>query len=283
VAQMTHAPVLVGVTGLAQNLLAVDIGACEASYRKSPLLIVSAYPQPASGPGVDARRARDDAERRAATAAAGARRRRPELTIIGAVVPGDLDQVLIDRARQAGLLVIGDGRSGLPSSMTATIVTRAECPVIVAPPDGGRTPMPFGPVMVGVEGDGQESSAIAFAMEEAGLRGVPLRAVHVWVNIPDLEQASVDPFVYDLAEARRDADRLIRTTLAEWSWKYPQVPVERLPIYQVDVEAALAKASATVGLLVLGSRGGRTGARFGSMSRAMISHSACPVAFVSNP
>jgi nucleotide-binding universal stress UspA family protein len=280
--------VLAGVNGSEQSLSAVDVGAGEATRRGLPLRLVCAYPQPADDstvlPAAGVGPPGEEARRRVAAAAARVSGGYPELVVTAAVAAGDLASLLIDESRRADLVVVGDdGRAGFSESVTTKIATHADCPVILARSGAHRTsPGADGPVVVGVKGRGHDAPAIAFALEEAALRGVPLRAVHVWVNIPDMELASVDPFIYDLAEAQRDADRLIDATLAGWSQKYPQVTVERLPIYQVDVAAGLTEAAAGAGLLVLGSRRGN-GGRLGPVSRALISHSNCPVAVVHQP
>jgi nucleotide-binding universal stress UspA family protein len=208
--------------------------------------------------------------------------RYPDLEISAAMTTDDPTPVMIDESHRAELVVVGGRPPTEPGrSAVAEVATRAECPVIVAP---GREPpgpaAPDGPVVVGVKGPDWHASAVVLGLQEAALHGVPLQLVHVWSNIPDMELASVDPYVYDLAEARRDADRLIAAELDSWAEKYPEVPVQRIPIYRLDVAATLRRTAARASLLVLGSprpdASGRRG--LGPIRRTLIDDCQCPVA-----
>jgi hypothetical protein len=218
-------------------MLTVDVAAEEAAARKLPLrLMVSLHPRSAVNAPPAHRAAGSDggllverARRRVAHAY-------PDLPVSATVAVGH-------HRRHPGT-----------GGVAAAVALRAACPVIVVPAGaGGRGRWPSTrPVVVGVNGGEGDAPAVAFGLAEAAQRDVPLRAVHVWLNAPDMELASVDPFVYDLAEAGRDADRLIQAALHGWADKYPQVMVERAPMYRLDVADTLIGVSADAGSVVVG-------------------------------
>ena len=138
------------------------------------------------------------------------------------------------------------------------------------------------PVLVGVEAAGRDEPAIGFAFEEAAARGVPLRAVHVWSGTPEVGLGCIDPFAYELRSAWAAADRRLAETLAGWSEKYPQVRIERLPLYDVNPAAALLHSSVLAGLVVLGAslQARYSGQLLGPVTRAVIEQAGCPVCVV---
>jgi nucleotide-binding universal stress UspA family protein len=261
----------------------VDVAAAEAAVRGVPLRMVCAGPRsPTRGReeslSVDATLSIGEARRQVADA-------HPGLVVSAAVSAGDPASAVIQEARRAKLLVVGHPRATGPGpSVAASVATQVDCPVIVAPAGEGDGPLARGgPVVVGVKGVDRHASAVVFGLEEAALHDVPLQLVHVWSNIPDMELASVDPFVYDLAEARRDADRLIVAELDGWAQKFPEVTVQRIPLYRLDVATTLADAAAQASLLVLGPpRRVRSGRRsLGPIRYSLINNSRCPVALAS--
>jgi nucleotide-binding universal stress UspA family protein len=274
--------VLVAVESCGDGLLrhsTVDLAAAEASVRGLPLRLVcvgapAAYPMEGASPA-DAELLVREARRRFAEAY-------PDLPVSAVVIEGDPAAVVIGEAARAELVVVGRRRrADLARCVEAEIAGSVDCPVIVA--SGAQHPVAprasGGPVVVGMKGDDRDAAAVVFGLEEAALRDVALQLVHVWSNIPDMDLASVDPFVYDLAEARRDAERLIEAGLDGWAQKYPEVRVERIPLYQLDVAATLSEASAEASLLVLGHRRDGSGRRLlGRVTRSLIDESRCPIA-----
>ncbi|WP_246005527.1 universal stress protein [[Actinomadura] parvosata] len=87
----------------------------------------------------------------------------------------------------------------------------------------------------------------------------------------------------DTAPAAPNADGA-GSRLALWREKYPQVEIVESRVHRHPVPA-LAEASRTAGLLVVGSRGltGFTSAVLGSVSHAILHRARCPVAVLSGP
>jgi nucleotide-binding universal stress UspA family protein len=135
-----------------------------------------------------------------------------------------------------------------------------------------------GPVVVGVDGSAQSLQAVELALEEAGLRGVPLHVVHcaditpavlhlsggVNVNTKDLADRQHHD-VWELAAAVLD-DTDVDVTKVELSG----YPADELVRHAEDNDAVL---------VVVGTRGrGRVAsAVLGSTSMRVLEHAPCPV------
>ncbi|CAM3633517.1 universal stress protein [Smaragdicoccus niigatensis] len=181
--------------------------------------------------------------------------------------PADL--ALLALSRKAQMIVVGAHRnvsvdSLLLGSTAARVANHSECPVAVWRGHPGN-----GPVVVGVDGSPLSALAVERAFEFASAFGTGVRAVHAWAPgvAADLEQE----------EAEHEA--LLAESLAGWSEKYPDVPVERI-IASVHAELSLPLyAAANARLVVVGShgRGRASSLLLGSTSRHLIEHCPCPV------
>jgi nucleotide-binding universal stress UspA family protein len=126
--------------------------------------------------------------------------------------------------------------------------------------------------VVGADGSPASRAAIAFAVEEAALRAVPLLAVSALADAPG-----------SLGGAGRLEDSAGQD-IARWEKEHPEVTI----VWQVtpgQPRAALLDAAAEAQLLVVGGRGwgGITGMLLGSVSQAMLHHAPCPVGVVHSP
>ncbi|HLI16526.1 MAG TPA: universal stress protein [Acidimicrobiales bacterium] len=134
-------------------------------------------------------------------------------------------------------------------------------------------------VVVGVDGSEPSSRALAFAAEEARLRGASLRVVYAW-SLPALSTtAYLPPEAFEgVAE---DAERLVRRQVAEVLGDEPDVPVD----YEIEsgppANVILGAAKDAL-LVVVGSRGrgGFAGLLLGSVSTQVAHHASCPVVIV---
>jgi nucleotide-binding universal stress UspA family protein len=262
--------VVVGV-GPDGSLAAVDVAAAEAQRRELPLELLCAYP------------ARERADGPHTTLAAILHRvcaTWPELRVTARNLTGDPAEALIDASRGAALIVVGRDPHPHPDSVGAQVAAHAHCPTVIAPPELQATV--DGKVMVGIAMSGDDDPAIGFAFEQAALRGVPLLAVHVWSGMPNAALAAVSPFAYDLKRAESAADRLLAEALAGWSEKYPDVTVERMPLYDASSAKTLLDASTEAGLVVVGARrhARRSSQLLGTVTRTLMRRAHCPVAVV---
>lgn len=204
------------------------------------------------------------------------RNRWPEVAVTVRVVDGDVAEALIDESRRATLVVAGRDAADRHHQVAA----HAFCPTVVVPPTMSQTP--DGPVLLGVKISPHGEPAVGFAFEEAALRGVPLVAVHVWSGIPGTALSDINPFAYDLGQARAAADRLLAEALAGWADKYPTVPVRRMALYDVNPARTLLQAGADAGLAVVGANqyGTTTPQLLGPVARALLDNAPCPVGVI---
>lgn len=180
---------------------------------------------------------------------------------------------LVAACGQDDLLVVGSrGRSALAGAVAGSVsracVHAAPCPVVIVralPPAGG-------PVVVGVDSSEHARRALRVGAEEAGLRGVPLRAAHA-VHWDPLGEELLVPSTEELVAWGR---QLVATEL-ERTGVRADVAVE--PGHAAET---LARMSADASLLVVGSRGRNplVGLLLGSTSDWVAGHAPCPVLVV---
>jgi len=185
---------------------------------------------------------------------------------------------LLRLAARHRLVVVGSrGDSGLAGLLLGSVadylVTHADCPVIVVPPEDGD---PDGPVLVGVDGSDSNRPAVeyAFAAAEWHARGViALSSVDKWRTGRQAGFAV-------LAEEERTVD-LVREAVVPWADKYPGVSLEH-HIVEGPPAQELVVASRTASLTVVGSggHGSLTRLLLGSVSRHVSRNAHSPVAVV---
>ena len=210
-------------------------------------------------------------------AVAAARQSHPGVHTSISIVHASTALTLIDRSTHASLIVLGSrGHSavaGLLGSVSVAVSAHAHCPVIVVRGDAAPTQ----PVVVGVDDSPAAHLALDFAVEQAVTRNVPLRVIRTWRPVTGIWVDSPMVTRTVTAEERRPLDDLV----AGWRAKYPELEITAEAV--VDHPAnALALASTTAQLLVLGSRGRGAfrGMLLGSVSQHLLHHSAWTVAVV---
>ncbi|MFD8592681.1 universal stress protein [Streptomyces sp. NPDC059637] len=289
-------PLVVGTDGSEFSLQAVDWAADEAARRRVPLRIVYASlweryegqvpSEEGTGPleGWEADRILDTALERA-------RARRPGLEVSGEVLPDDAADVLADEGRNASLLVVGSRGRGelaelLLGSVSLAVAARADCPVVVVrgpvPLPGRERPRQDRPLVVlGVDDAGENASAVAFAFEEAQLRGAELLALHAW-RAPKVTPQS-HPLIAGDAHAApvHHAQETLADALARPGREHPRVTVRRAAV-EGSAHKALLDASEGAEMVVVGTRRrlGHFGLQLGRTNHAVLHHAPCPVAVV---
>lgn len=298
---METMPVVVGYDGSETGRTALDVGVREAARRKVSLTILHAYVLPVTPvpvgieySGETEHRVREAAEKQLADAVDWATMAAPGIEVTGELETLPAAEALIERGRTASLLVLGSrGLGGLGElvlgSTAIQVATHATCPTVVVPPeervvDAGPE---AGRVVVGVDPSPSSDSAIAFAFEEAALRGIGLTAVHAWdapfFDSPGGKGGVIPRHILheDFAAVISQEGEILDASMTGWQDKYPEVDVRRVLVHQ-QAAAALIGASAGAELLVVGSRGrgGFTSLLLGSVSYKTLHRAHCPVAVV---
>lgn len=283
-----HSRVVVGIDGTEDGLRAVDYAAVEALNTGAHLLLLHVVAPP---PGIRALpSATDDVLLPAGDKAVEAARDRAE----GAGVPsgnvnvrvwsGPVTATLVTASRSANLMVLGRrGISGLErlfaGSTSTSVGARAECPVVVVP-HAWSAGNPNRRVVVGVDGSARSLPALALAVAEASSRPAALVVLHAWESPPAYYVEN--PEIEDTLETWRRAGELaVAETVAGWSELHPDVVILRAFERGHPVEV-LVDYSADADLLVIGTRGagGIHGLALGSVARAVVAGSSCPVMLV---
>ncbi|MEU6411686.1 universal stress protein [Microbispora sp. NPDC046933] len=276
-------PVVVGTDGSTGATQAVEWAADHAALRGAPLRVVHAtdrlpydvprYPIPDSYDRLapSGWQILDHAER-------VARDRRPGLDVTTELVEGRSGRVLRDQAARAAEVVLGShGAGGFPGMLLGSVGNQVAghvaVPVVVvrpAPPEAAE-------IVVGFDCSEASGPALAYAFEEARLRGHPVRVVCAWE--PPVPYGP--GITSDLDEMRRAAEDYARGELQPWQGGYADVKTE-LDMVRAHPVSALLEASSRAVLLVVGSHGRNafTAAVLGSVSRAVLAHAHCPVAVV---
>jgi nucleotide-binding universal stress UspA family protein len=284
-------PVVVGVDGSRASDRALRYAAAEAAVRKVPLRVVSTYtwppnlsalPRYIAVPGADVAELRKAAERTVQTAIAHVTAIAEDVEVDGAAIEGMTPSVLVAESARARLVVLGSRQlhavgSFILGSVGDAVATHAVCPVVITRGHDDSFDAD-GAIVVGIDYTDAPDALLAFAFEEAALRGVPLRAVLCWQ--PDLGTSWL--LLREVAaEARQQAGAWLSDLLAGWQDKYPNVAVDTRLIDDHPV-AGLVGQSLGQRMLVVGSRGQNAVAAtlLGSVCRGVLHHGTCPVAVV---
>ncbi|MFE1312780.1 universal stress protein [Streptomyces sp. NPDC058755] len=274
--------IVVGVDGSESSLRAVDWAADNAALRRTPLRLVYAslwerYEGFSLAQGVDRPSEQVIAEEIVETAERRAHRRQPDVHVTTDVLPEEPEQALVRESHSALAVVLGHrGRSGMTEailgSVGVVVAEQAHCPVVVLRHDDDQDrPGTPGRIVLGVDEKPAGSAALRFAAEEAGLRGVPLEAVHV-------SRHGVTGTLPGSGEREPDAALALDEALRD-------VPIG-LEVLRRTVSGrprdALLASSRDAALLVVGARRspGHFGPQLGRVAHGVLHHAACPVAVV---
>jgi nucleotide-binding universal stress UspA family protein len=195
---------------------------------------------------------------------------------------GHLVPRLLESAEGASMLVVGSfGHRAfaemLFGSVSQSAARHSALPVVVVrppvDPDSGR-------IVVGADGSEASARALEFACdmaERTGDKVVALRAWHPTTVVAD-RYGYFPPPSGDSMEA---ADSALGRTVDDLRDAHPDVPLEG-EIFYGNAERALADASSSASLVVVGSRGHNAVGELlvGSVSKAVLLHARCPIAVV---
>jgi nucleotide-binding universal stress UspA family protein len=194
--------------------------------------------------------------------------------VSGTAVVGHPIVEVEEASKRADLVILGaHSGSKLAGSFFGTravkIAAVSHCPVAVIPLHPSDTPKKPA-VVVGIDGSEAAKQAIAFAAEEASLRGVPLIAVYAWM--PPLTPGLEYLWSEDLVQSQRaSAEEAIAIGTAGLASRYPDLEIDRR-IVQAPPVTALLQAAEDADTIVVGSRGrgGLSRLLLGSVSHGVL-------------
>jgi nucleotide-binding universal stress UspA family protein len=144
----------------------------------------------------------------------------------------------------------------------------------------GFDPPISGGIVVGHDGSALADRALAWAVEEARLRGWPLHAVRAWTLSTAIRETPV-PFgtVPSLDECAAAVDKQLSAAVAETDTDGVEVHQH---VVHGSPESMLMDAAEHADLLVVGERGrgGFAGLRLGSVAEQIMRHAPCTVVVV---
>jgi nucleotide-binding universal stress UspA family protein len=271
---MTMMPVVAGVDGSEESLRAVEWAAREAQRHAAPLRLVSATAMPprmrAHGgvPHTVADEMYGESVRALGEAVTRAEEVTSRLLIDASPLAGVPALAVTVSGSGALMLVVGARGAGGFAAMLLGSVSRyaamhAPCPLVVVREE---TSAVHREIVVGIGDPLDTSAALAFAFDEADLRGATLVAVHSWNW---LTSAGWRPA--DAEQVAAEADKNLTEALAPWRDKYPDVSV-RCDVVRDHPGHVLASYTGRADLVVIG----RHGSAVGGIQHALLSHAHGP-------
>ena len=276
---MATLPIVACVDGSEESLRAAEWAAREAQRRGAPLRLVSAAAMPprmrARGgvPQTVADMLRGESVRALSAAVTRAEEVSSRLLIDASVLTGPPAVTVTASGSGALMLVLGArGAGGFPAMLLGSVsryaAMHAPCPLVVARED---TSAVHREIVVGVGDPLDTSATLAFAFDEAELRGATLVAVHSWNWLTSTTWRPTDA---EQVAAQAEAD--LAEALAPWRDKYPGVPV-RCDVVHDHPGHVLASYTGRADLVVIG---GQRHGGVGGIQHALLHHAHGPVAIV---
>jgi nucleotide-binding universal stress UspA family protein len=278
--------IVVAVDGSAPATAAVEWAARDAALRGDELRIVHVgepwerdmpFPEPPSYQDVLSEYGEEILD----AAATRAKECAPQIEVTTHLKGGNIVDVLKEESRHADAVVLGSrGTGGFAGLMLGSVSLRvaghAAGPVVIVRHSASTV---YGEIVVGVDGSEHSEAALAYAFEQARLRGARLNAIYAW-QMPALSPYAV-AYGDVMDEVFRNESAAARRHVAPWREKYPDVEVVESAACDHPVPA-LSEASRKADLVVVGSRGLGTfgSAVLGSVSHGVLHHAHSPVAVV---
>ncbi|MGN6130345.1 MAG: universal stress protein [Nocardioidaceae bacterium] len=284
--QPRRSPVVVGADGSKANAAAVEWAAHEAAQTGVDLVLLGAlelqeHRPPWYSTTEHEQRVRAMLEDLAGQVAPVLPRDR----VVTETVDGSPVEALLEHAGDARLLVLGKRGLGavsrlLVGSTSLAVAGRAPVPVVVVPDSW----MPNGhvrrPIVVGVDPYRAHQPVLRLAFRRAERLDVPLVAVHGW-EVPAGLLMDGPEVAESVAQWKAEARAAFEKLVGEWEGRFPHV---RLSTVRSDLHPATAvlEAAERAQLVVLGRHATSRfhGFGFGSVTRAVLHYSECPVLVV---
>lgn len=200
------------------------------------------------------------------------------------VLHGPPARVLVDRAQDARMVVVGRRGAGLVAALVGSAATgvlhRARCPVVVVPA-AVHAGVSREPVLVGFDGSAGAFRALEAGCEQAAHLGTGVSVVTAWTAAAEASSAAYWALGYPSRSpgevALDEAERVLERAR---SWAASRQDVEvQFDLAEGRPAQALVRRSRHASLLVVGTRGrgGFTSLVLGSTSRPVVQRAECPV------
>ena len=288
-APLDHPPIVVGVDASPTSEPALRWAITEASTRRIPLKLVSAW-NPSfdiDALGLATREVEDHCRAVLDHAREQVDATDPTIPVTTTTYIGPAQTALIAASRDADTVVVGSRglrplRALLIGATSLEVAAHAECPAVLVRET--TAPRPGGRVVVGVDGSPQSAEAVAYGFSYASAHGVGLTVLHAF------QVEYVAGVISDLSaedsRTRAAQEELVLTAeaVAGWREKYPDVDATTVTSRAHPVDA-LVEASESAALVVIGGhrRGRIGGALLGGVGHGILHRAHCPVAVVRAP
>ena len=273
--------VVVGVDYGAASMSGVDWACAEATSLNAPLHVVHGWTWPHLAPWLTSadRTMRTDLQEAGERVLSQCRivaRDAGVATVTSEVVEGSAGHLLVERSRDAALVVVGTRRLGpvgraVLGSTSSAVVASAACPVLVVHEDL-RSAHTTGEVVVGISGTGSDEAVMRFGLDYAQRHGRALRAVYCWHGGKARDGQPAIP---------SEAEQWLDTSTAPWRADQAGVTVH-LEVRRAHPVEGLIDAVAPDGVLVVGRHSHRSEHRrhVGSTSLGVLHHMTRPLIVV---
>lgn len=276
--------IVVGIDGSPLSTAALAWGTRQAIDRHLPLHLVHAFATdlPILGFGVlnDDNAVRAEGERLLADAVARVHAFNRSVHVSSVCTSGFASRSLVNASHQATMVVVGATGYGVFSlasigAVALQVVTHAACPVAVIGHEG-TNPVPYGRVVVGVDGSECSLLALQHAFELAEMRDSELDVVHAWQarrrDDPTLATGSNWP-AYE-----KSLEDLVSGAIAERAKLHKEVKINQ-EVVRADPARVLLDRAKEADILVVGNRGvgGFPGLRLGTVAGSVLGRCTSPL------
>ncbi|MFI9193624.1 universal stress protein [Streptomyces californicus] len=276
-------PVIVGVDGTSDSLLAVGWAADEARRLGAPLILLHGYE-----PSLlrDTGREHQAAEHTLHGVLDWVRDHHENVEVSAELVAQDEAELLTERGREAQMIVLGSRRPGpvtgfLLGSVGLRVLSRAVRPVVLIRGGDADRSTRKGEIVAGVPTEEDEAAVVLdFAFRTAAAHGVPLRVARAYGLPPAFtNESGVMGLSNRPGELEREYRQELTTFLKPWRRRHPEITVtEHIELgFAAEMLVTLA---ARAQLLVVG-RSSSTGSRYvGHVVHSTMHFANAPVAVV---
>ncbi|MGW0486042.1 universal stress protein [Nonomuraea sp. NPDC003214] len=277
--------VVVGYDGSDFSMQALEWALGECELRRLPLTVTHAWRWPYREAQREAQLDLRNAAEHVLFHGADCARSSSTLTDVKAdLYEGSAAERLVDLSADAELVVVGSRGLGaltrsVVGSVASYVAAHAQAPVVIV---RGSGPLPAGPApsgpMVLALSPTTPDETVQFAFDEAGLRQLPLLAVHA-VHLQHMAWGVAMAPVPDIEALARAGQERMEERLAPWRACHPETHLETRAVV-APAKEVLRAASPQASLLVVGADRTRHHGHLGSVVRAAVEYAPGPVAVV---